>query len=164
MSALTKFSQLNSPFDSSDSIWLDWLIESTTQWGPSQCSRGFRWLEGSLIFYHLLMIVPMAILYLRRPYISKWGRGKRNLVFISINSHSTLILGQQPTTDRCCCPRSTYHFYSRHYALMTFPVKLRNIITCFGICNLSYYSSGTILMISFDDDCLCIEGKMTEHL
>jgi len=90
---------LNSPFDSSDSIWLDWLVESTMQWGPSQCSRGFRWLEGSPNSYHLLIIVPIAILYLRSPYIRKWGRGKRNLVFISINSHSTLILGQQPTAD-----------------------------------------------------------------
>jgi len=160
VSSSTKFSQITS----SDSIWLDWLVGSATQWGPSQFSREFRWLEGSPNFYRLLIIVPIAILYLRSLYIGRWGSGKRNIVFISINSHSTLILGQQPTKDRRCCPRNTYHFYSRHYALMTFPVKLRNMSTCFGICNLSYYSSGTILMISFDNDCLCIEGKITEHL
>ena len=28
-------------------------------------------------------------------------------VFISINSHSTLILGQQPTIDGHCCPCNT---------------------------------------------------------
>ena len=101
---------LNSPFDSSDSIWLDWLVESTTQWGPSQCSREFRWLGGSPNFYSLLIIVPIAILYLRSPYIRKWGEKNESYeqkIFISINSHLTFILGQKPTTARRCCPRTT---------------------------------------------------------
>ena len=100
----------------------------------------------------------------KKPLHQKMGQGKKEsslyLYKLPLDTYPGSVANKRQTL------LSSQHipFYSRHYALMTFPVKLRNMSTCFGICNLSYYSSGTILMISFDDDCLCIEGKMTEHL
>jgi len=61
-------------------------------------------------------------------------------------------------------PRMDKQIKVPYYVLMAFPVNLHNIITCFAICHLSYYSSGMNLIISFDNDCLFIEGKIEDHL